>query len=63
MNGVKKATNIFEMVEAVRQCDVYVQETGESLKEDLECCYESLLNWQQLLIDRYGLKNRLSFTK
>ena len=61
MDGVKKATNLFQMVEAIRQCDVFVQNTGESIKEDLECVYNELLPWQQLLITQYGLNERICF--
>lgn len=62
MQGIRNATNIFQMVEAVRQCDVYVQNTNKPIRDALAVTYKQLLPWQQLLITQYGLNERYCFT-
>ena len=62
LNRMGECTNLFDMVEVIRQFDVYVQKNNVSIKHLLNKKLDELLDWQLKLVADYGLDERLCFT-
>ena len=62
LNRMGECTNLFDMVETIRQFDVYVQKNNVSIKHLLNKKLNELLDWQLRLVADYGLDERLCFT-